>query len=364
MRSQDEEPVGSRRVRGGVRRSSSVAGLPGETAAFADSSTEGGQPLVSVVIPAFNNAPTIGETLQTVREQTYRPLEIIVVDDGSTDTTAEIVSAHMLRDPRIRLIRQGNSGVAAARNRGVAESAGDFIAFLDADDLWRPAKIARQMEALGRCGEDTAVVYAWSCLIDEDDRILASGGHQVLEGDVFAAMCRRDFIGHGSAALVRKSAFLAVGGCDSSLCAGGVRAGDDTRLHLALAERYRFALAPEELVGYRLRRGSGADHHLEVAALHRMAVAPFRARHPQYAPLMDLQLKELLLWLCGRALRSGNYRSAAALVSEIASLDPLFAVYAVIFAPIRPLVMRARRFRSGAAKRWSDGASDDASGAA
>lgn len=88
--------------------------------------------LVTVVIPAYNAAATIDETLLSVRSQSHRRLEILVVDDGSKDATAHIVQRHCAEDSRIRLIRQRNSGVAAARNRGVAEATGDFVAPIDA----------------------------------------------------------------------------------------------------------------------------------------------------------------------------------------------------------------------------------------
>src|SRR5579863_7666011 len=94
------------------------------------------QELVTVVIPAYNAAHTIDETLRSARYQTHRNLEILVVDDGSKDATPEVVARHAVIDARIRLIVQENAGVAAARNRGIAEAKSDLIAPLDADDLW------------------------------------------------------------------------------------------------------------------------------------------------------------------------------------------------------------------------------------
>jgi len=84
--------------------------------------------LVTVIIPAFNAARTIDETLRSVRSQTHRRMEILVVDDGSVDATAQIVRSHATEDRRIRLIQQPNSGVAAARNRAIAEATGDYLA--------------------------------------------------------------------------------------------------------------------------------------------------------------------------------------------------------------------------------------------
>jgi glycosyltransferase involved in cell wall biosynthesis len=101
-------------------------------------------PLVSVVVPVFDGAAFLGEALASVAAQTYAPVETIVVDDGSRDASAEIAA----RAPRVRLLRQANAGVAAARNRGVREASGEVLAFLDQDDRFTPDKLARQLAAL------------------------------------------------------------------------------------------------------------------------------------------------------------------------------------------------------------------------
>jgi len=105
-------------------------------------------PLVSVVIPAFNAAATIAQALETVRGQSFKDFEAIIVDDGSMDATAEIVQKFCMEDSRFVLLQQKNSGVSAARNAALDRARGEFIAFLDADDLWLPQKLERQMELL------------------------------------------------------------------------------------------------------------------------------------------------------------------------------------------------------------------------
>src|SRR5438128_1933814 len=98
-------------------------------------------PRVSVIIPAYDPGPYLEEALQSVIAQTYTDWEAIVVDDGSKQDLSFVAQMH----PKIRYIRQDNAGVSAARNRGIAESTGEFIALLDADDLWLPEKLARQV---------------------------------------------------------------------------------------------------------------------------------------------------------------------------------------------------------------------------
>jgi glycosyltransferase involved in cell wall biosynthesis len=99
-------------------------------------------PLVTCIVPVHNGARYLGEALESILAQTYRPLDVIVVDDGSTDATPT-VAAHYV--PPARYVRQAHAGVASARNRGLNEARGDYVAFLDADDRWHPEKLARQM---------------------------------------------------------------------------------------------------------------------------------------------------------------------------------------------------------------------------
>jgi glycosyltransferase involved in cell wall biosynthesis len=101
---------------------------------------------VSVIVPTYNRAQSIGNAIQSVLDQSYTDLELIVVDDGSKDDTAERIAA--FTDPRLRYIRQPNGGVSAARNRGVAEARGELVAFLDSDDIWKPEKLAADVTFL------------------------------------------------------------------------------------------------------------------------------------------------------------------------------------------------------------------------
>src|SRR5438874_4376035 len=108
--------------------------------------------LISVIIPAYNAEQFIERTIDSASQQTHRNLEIIVVDDGSTDQTASIVKRLTKKDRRLRLIRQPNAGVAAARNRGIKESRGDYLAPLDSDDLWHHTKLEKQLHVFSRGG--------------------------------------------------------------------------------------------------------------------------------------------------------------------------------------------------------------------
>ena len=127
-------------------------------------------PLVSVVIPCFNAERWIVETLNSVSRQTYANIEILVVDDGSTDGGVRLVESAASEDSRIRIIRKSNGGLSSARNCGIREAAGKYVAIVDADDLWHPRKIEKQVaryELAEQQGQQLGFVYCWSNSIDE-----------------------------------------------------------------------------------------------------------------------------------------------------------------------------------------------------
>ncbi|MGO7906198.1 glycosyltransferase family 2 protein [Rhizobium leguminosarum] len=221
-------------------------------------------PLVSVVIPAFNASRYIERTLRSAGRQTYRNLEIIVVNDGSTDDTARVVEQVALADSRIRLLSTPNRGVAAARNTGIREAAGRFVAFLDADDLWHHTKIEKQVNALNRLTPQWAAVYVLHYIINSDDEILRSCAPNVARGYIFARHLTFKYVGNGSALLVRRDAALEIGGFDSSYAAAGIGGCEDLDFELRLAARYQIEVIPERLVGYRQYPGNMSSNHLQM----------------------------------------------------------------------------------------------------
>ena len=207
--------------------------------------------LVSVVIPAYNAAETLDETLRSVRSQSHHALEIIVVDDGSTDDTGTIAKRHAAIDDRVQVVTQENAGLAAARNEGWRHAQSDLIAFLDADDLWAPAKIERQIKALQAGGLHVGLVYCWYVRIDSQSTITRvwegprSGGH------VLEKILAGNFVGNGSSVLVRRQALIDANGFDSGLRAAGAEGCEDWLFLCRVAEMYRYAVVPEHLIGYR-----------------------------------------------------------------------------------------------------------------
>lgn len=210
--------------------------------------------LISVIIPAHNVERFIGQTLRSVLNQTHRTLEAIVVDDGSTDGTAGIVASVAEQDPRVRLIRTHNVGVSAARNLAIANSRGEFIATIDADDLWRRDKLARQLAVLRASGPEVGLVYCWSAGIDECNRIiLPAWNNSVAAGKVLREIVVSGIAGNGSTPLIRRKYIDAVGGYDA-----GLTLCEDWKFYTALAGVCEFAVVPDFLTGYRLHLNSAS----------------------------------------------------------------------------------------------------------
>ncbi|MDF3073578.1 MAG: glycosyl transferase family 2 [Alphaproteobacteria bacterium] len=282
--------------------------------------------LVSVIIPAFNAADTIDATLRSVRAQTHRQLEILVVDDGSNDNTAAIVEAHARLDGRIRLLRQQNAGVAAARNWGISEAKGEFVAPIDADDLWRPTKIEKELALLLKGGPDTGLAYSWQAEIDEHDDVIATSHRPIYEGNVFIPMLTYNLVGSGSNALMRRHAVLECGGYDPSLRARGGEGCEDLILYILLAERYRFAVVREHLTGYRRRRGSMSTKFLTMLRSRSLVDARLRLLYPEHVRYIRQGYARMCHWLLINAVKERNYRAALPLGSRLMVCDTIAAV--------------------------------------
>lgn len=177
-------------------------------------------PCVSVIIPAWNRADTIAQTLKSVQCQTFTDWECIVVDDGSTDGTARVVEGFVQQDSRFRLIRQANSSAAHARNRGAAEAAGEFLGFLDSDDLFEPDKLAWQVAAL-RNDPSAVIVYGETFNFRDNDPLKGglffSDSRQRPAGAPQVGFERLLMMNPIIAPLVRADAFRKAGGFDVSL---------------------------------------------------------------------------------------------------------------------------------------------------
>lgn len=214
-------------------------------------------PLISVIIPTFNAERTILSALASVRAQTYEALEILIVDDGSTDGTIGLVERLAAEEPRLRVIRhERNQGPAAARNTGLAAAAGRYTAFLDADDEWLPDKLARQVASLMTA--PGAVLCCCNAVWVRDG--VAEGtvydGCVVTSGpDAWKGMLEDVYVGT-PCAVVDTAVARRLGGFDTDL-----RVGEDQDLWLRLAFAGEVVALPEILVRYRRSIGSYMDRN-------------------------------------------------------------------------------------------------------
>ncbi|MBD2343059.1 glycosyltransferase family 2 protein [Anabaena subtropica] len=238
-------------------------------------------PLISVIIPAYNAAAFIERTLKSVINQTYSNIEVIVVDDGSQDETSTIVQSIIQKDARIRLFHQLNSGVAAARNLAIKYARGEFIAPIDADDIWYPQNLEKQVQRFQESDSSVGLVYAWSVVIDGKDE--PSGDFHIAEyeGDVYIALLYRNFLGNASSTLIRRSCFDQVGLYDCEFKAKGCQGCEDWDLYLRITEHYQVRVVPEFLVGYRQTTSSMSHNYISMVNSQKSVLTLVQQKHPE-----------------------------------------------------------------------------------
>ncbi|MEM6611256.1 MAG: glycosyltransferase family A protein [Cyanobacteria bacterium P01_C01_bin.72] len=216
-------------------------------------------PQVSVVIAAYNLMAYLPETIANVLQQTFSDFEVIVVDDGSTDNTAQWIE--QITDPRVRLISQENQGLSGACNTGVINARGEYIAFLDADDLWEKTKLAQQVEILDQQPE-ISIVSTWVTYMNEGGESTGRIVKPTAEGYIWRQMIEVNQIECGSVIMIRRSCFDEVGLFDTNLKSFV----QDWDMWLRLALKYQFRVIPQPLVYYRQRSSSGSRN---LAAMER-----------------------------------------------------------------------------------------------
>lgn len=210
------------------------------------------KPVISVIIPAYNAAKTIRETIMSVLNQSFSNLELIVINDGSQDSTLDIVSS--IQDSRLQLFSYKNGGVCMARNRGIERACGEFISFLDADDIWTPDKLEAQLTALQK-NPQAAVAYSWVDYIDEYGNFFHQGNYITINGSAYEKMLVQNILENGSNPLIRREALTKVGVFDSSLTLA-----EDWDMWLRLAELYDFVTVPSVQILYRTSSRSASTN--------------------------------------------------------------------------------------------------------
>ena len=251
---------------------------------------------VSVVIPCYNSMRFLPQTVESVLAQTHADLELVLVDDGGTDDLAGWVAQQA--DPRIRLIRQENAGPSAARNRGIAESTGDLVAFLDSDDLWEPTFLD---ELLPRFEDpEVGLTYSGWDVIDAEGRPNGRVTVSTWEGDVWERFVTRNPVAC-SGAIVRRSVVDDVGGFAVNRDRFPIDV-EDWELWVRIAASHRVAVVSKVLAHHR-RHGSNSSSHpesLDAAYAHFLdgvfdGVPPERQA---LRPLATARTEMVLAWQC------------------------------------------------------------------
>lgn len=258
-------------------------------------------PKLSVIIPAYNSARSIGETIESVLRQTFTDWEIVVIDDGSQDDTVKVVLA--FNDSRIRLFSFQNGGLPTARNRGFEKSRGKYICFLDADDLWHPAKLERQYLSLinnqeAGCSYTGEYLFSGQASVEslqseaEAKPLLAAPS-----GNIFLEVIKKNPVASGgSNYMIARSAFEEIEGFNEQLTSC-----EDWDFAIRLSQKYHFVSVPERLVFYRC---GGHSMSADLANMERTARTVidfgYELAGPQYATGKRETLRHIYQYLANR----------------------------------------------------------------
>jgi len=228
--------------------------------------------LVSVVIPTYNRSNLIADAMDSVNVQTYRPIQIIVVDDGSEDDTEQKVenwkSAHAHDvELSVQYVQQVNQGGNVARNRGIMETSGEFVAFLDSDDLWHPSKLEKQISVLTGDAEIGAVYCGLQQVELESGKVVEVNDRTFPQGNILDQMLIHDVTAPTSTYVVRREVFDKVGCFDI-----GLQARQDWDMWIRVSATYKIGCVPEALVDFRDHTGprTFSNPEKEIHAYHRI----------------------------------------------------------------------------------------------
>jgi GT2 family glycosyltransferase len=306
-----------------------------------EAADEAARPLVTVIIPAYNAARFIRPTIDSVLDQTFQDFEFIVVDDGSTDDTADVVRSY---EPRLRYLWKANGGQSSSRNVGIREARGEFIAFLDHDDLWYPEKLARQV-ALMQAAPRLGVVTTGSVLFDDHGDLQteipvlpATSGPALL-----ARLLLGNVIGSCSKVLVRSACFRELGAFDEQL-----RMAEDWEMWYRIGLRYDIVVIPEPLIRYRIHQGNFSSHSARLNLANEMVFLQRAFAEPGFRPgpwLRGHALAERHLAAAIGHREAGEHGPMLASLARALLLHPPIAARKVcagiLLAPLRPRPLAA-----------------------
>lgn len=298
-------------------------------------------PKISVVVPAYNVSSYIEQALISLERQSWQDFEVLTVNDGSTDRTAEIVQAFCDRDSRFKLLHKQNGGLSSARNYGIRHANAEYIALLDGDDTYEPDKLANHIAVLDSAA-DVGVVYSASRIIRDDGKptLMQLSGKQIKPDPLLSLLCK-NFIGHGSNAVFRRCLVDEIGGFDESLPSFE---DVDFWLRVAATRHWRFHREPKALCSYRVRP-SGLSFNVEqMQRCGDRVIASAYKRSPELVePMLPTAYAYMYRYLARLSLTAGDAEQARDFIdraltadSSIFYRDPrsLLTLLAVRLAPV------------------------------
>ncbi len=280
--------------------------------------------LVSVIIPVYNVEQYIVETIRSVLAQTYSNFEVLVIDDGSPDLSIELCQ-QQFDDPRIKIIRQKNRGLAGARNTGIRHAQGEYLAFLDSDDLWEPKKLIKHIEHLDGA-LDVGISFCRSALIDEAGNPTGTYLMPELTNIDVPCLLRGSPLGNGSTPVIRREVFEDIqfeanryGAVETFYFDEDFRQSEDIEcwLRIALKTDWKFEGIPEALTLYRVNTGGLSANFMKQLDSWEKVLEKTRSYAPSaIAQWWDLAIAYELRYLARSAIRVKNGKAAVDLMNR------------------------------------------------
>lgn len=275
------------------------------------------QPFIDVIIPSYNGLPYLKEAIDSVLSQTYKNFYLYVVDDGSTDKKATENYVKNINDERVKYFKKPNGGLSSARNYGIEASKSPFIALLDADDIWMPEKLEKQIKYFDEY-HDVGMVYGYQKTIDKYDEIIGEVTH-CKEGYLFNYLLSGNKVsGSGSMVVIKRSVIEDVG-----LFRKDFLIGEDWEMWLRIARKYKIGCAKEYLAKIRITPGSLQKNYLKMARgleyMLPIIVEEFNLRSSQKAKIAGVCLWDATLFY----YRGGDAKSAKRTLKKLIKANPL-----------------------------------------
>jgi len=303
-------------------------------------------PEISVVVPAYNVRDYIADALLSLESQTFENFEVLVVNDGSTDDTAEVVKPFIQRDGRFRLLHKPNGGLSSARNFGIRHAQGKYIALLDGDDTYAPTKLATHVAVLEKF-PDVGVVYSASRIMRDDGRLtwMSLSGKPIKSDPLLALLCK-NFVGHGSNAVFRREIVDQVGEFDEAL-----RSFEDVDFWLRVAANKHWSFYREKsaLSYYRVRPSGLSFNVAQMQRCNEQVLSAAYHRTPEVVkPMLLTAHAYMYRYLARLSLQGGSLLTARKFIDQAWECDrsifcrdirSLLTLISVLLAPLAKLAI-------------------------